>query len=273
MSYKKIFCSFADSLMFRSLDRIKRQAISMNVYDEIYIYNETNLDEEFKKKFENYLIPSRGYGYWVWKPQIIKQIMKNMDFGDILQYTDAGCHLNKKGVARLNEYFELTNLSPCGILGFESKEPIDKRLNKDLSLLEKHWTKGDLFDYFEVRDNEAIYNSEQIGSGIIFIKKTEQSLNLINDWAKVYSDNFSLADDTPSKSDNFEGFIEHRHDQSIFSILGRIYNITTLSSFEYYQKDFSKLRNYPILALRDKDKDGNIKNRIKYFLRKYISYV
>jgi hypothetical protein len=262
MSYKKYFCTFADSKMYRSLNRIKKQAENMHIYDRIIVYNEHNLNEDFCNHFKDKLKPSRGFGYWVWKPQIILQTLEKMEDGDILQYTDAGCHLNKKGIKRLHEYFTLADLSETGILAFQSKAPDDKNLEKSFELLEKHWTKGDLFDYFDVRNNEKIYNSEQVGGTVLFIKKTNGSLRIIQKWLQVYYDDFSLADDTPSKSPNFTGFIENRHDQSIFSIIVKINNIPTTSSFEYWQYDFKKLRNYPILALRDKKYNASISSII-----------
>jgi hypothetical protein len=121
---------------------------------------------------------------------------------------------------------------------------------------EKYWTKGSLFDYFNVRDNPAIYDTEQIAATVIFIRKTKDSLTVIQRWLQVYYDDFSLADDSPSRYPNFPGFFEHRHDQSIFSLLGKIYNISTISIYEHFQLNsyftVERLKNYPVWALRDK---------------------
>jgi hypothetical protein len=269
MSYKKYFCSFADRRMSETLHRIKKQAKNMQIYDHIIIYNEKKLDPYFYKSFKDKLKPSRGFGYWVWKPQIILQTFEKMKDGDILQYTDAGCHLNKKGVKRLNEYFELANFSETGILAFQSKVPDNPNLEKTLELIEKHWTKGDIFDYFEVREQPEIYNTEQIGATIIFVKKGRKSIEIIKKWLQVYYDDFSLADDSPSKSPNFEEFIENRHDQSILSMLVKINNVKTISSFEYWQSNFNRLDSYPIWALGDKKYKNRTINKIyNYFKRR-----
>lgn len=269
MRYKKIFCSFADSAMWRSLNRIKQQAESMHIYDMICIYNEHILEEEFKSYYKEKLVPSRGFGYWVWKPQVLLQTLEKMDNGDILHYSDAGCHLNKHGIKRLKEYFEIANSSPTGILAFQSKEPIDKNLTKAVDLPEKHWTKGDILDYFKVRNNKNICESEQIGAGILFIKKTPESISILRKFLQTYYDDFSLADDTPSRSPNFEGFIENRHDQSIFSIIAKLNGVTTISSFEYWQPEynFKQLKYYPIWAIRDKDYGNNITKKIKRWFK------
>jgi hypothetical protein len=116
---------------------------------------------------------------------------------------------------------------------------------------EKQYTKGEVFDYFGVRDNKSIFPS-QICSGIIFIKKCQKSIKIIEKWLKVFYDDFSLVDDTPSKSPNFNEFIENRHDQSIWSILAKLNHVTCISHLENYNKNWDLLTQYPILAKRDK---------------------
>jgi hypothetical protein len=280
---KKIFLSFASSDLHRSLSRIKQEAINMGVYDKTSILTEIDLDDDFKKQFKPYLtIGSRGYGYWCWKPQIILQTLADMNDGDILQYTDAGCRLNVQGKHRLDEYFEITANSASGMLAFQTRKP-DPPLVYDgrnlLDLRDYKWTKGDLLDYFDVRYRDDITNTPTIGAGIIFIRKCDASLSLIKKWLKTIEDNFAYIDDTPSVSQNLDGFIEHRHDQSIFSILCKINNIETLSAYEYwypskkkhYKPDWDQLRQFPIHARRDMDY-GPIRN-LKNVFFKFIGKV
>jgi FkbM family methyltransferase len=251
--YKKYFCTFADSRMEKSLERIKKQAEDMNFFDEISINNENNLDSDFRELFKNKLIKgSRGYGYWVWKPQIILQALKKMDDGDILLYIDAGCHLNKNGVEKLGYYFRQTELSDSGLLVFQE---VIKSKNKNLktsSCLDKEYSKGDIFDYFNVRERKDIYNTGMIAATIIFIKKNKKSQKIIRQWFDTFKNNFRLVDDSPSISPNIEGFIENRHDQSIFSILCKINSTPSISSCEIWQDNWNRLEKYPFWAKRDK---------------------
>lgn len=275
---KKIFLSFADARLRESALRIKRQAVSLGVYDKVFIADESWLDADFRNRYKSKLIPgSRGYGYWIWKPQIILQILQKMNAEDILQYTDVGCHLNLKGKGRLFEYFDLTNVSKTGILAFQAKPPTGP-LSYDgrplLELLDFQWTKGDLLDYFGVRTNQEILATPTIGAGIVFMKKTDFAVHLVEDWAAVADHDFSLIDDTPSRSQNISGFIEHRHDQAIFSLLCKLNKVETLSAYEYwypsrddrYCPDWQSLENFPIHARRDKvfrDRPGWFKALLK----------
>jgi hypothetical protein len=91
------------------------------------------------------------------------------------------------------------------------------------------------------------------------LKKSKKTENLLKEWLGVYESNFALVDDTPSKSFNFKGFIENRHDQSIFSILCKMNNAEILSSFEHWYLskrngnvlDHEVLKDYPIWAEHD----------------------
>jgi hypothetical protein len=266
---KKVFLTFADQRMSRALQRIQKQAIAMGTYDLIVIANENSLDLNFREKFSEYLIPKvRGFGYWSWKAQIILQTLNQMNDGDLLQYTDAGCHLNAKGRKKLDEYFFLAQNSKSGILAFQSTPPnFHNEKVKLLDLREAKWCKGDLCDALGVRSNTNIMDTQTIGAGIIFIRKCDVSLKLVTAWLDVYIENFNLIDDSKSKSENPPGFIEHRHDQSIFSILSKLNRVETVSAYEYWypkekkptRPDWGILREYPIHAKRDRGLHWSIK--------------
>jgi len=261
---KTYFLTFASSDLENSLYRITKEAKNLNFYDYIFSYTENDLDANFKIIFNEYLkFGTRGFGYWSWKPQIILQVLDKMNEGDILQYSDVGCHLNTKGLDRLSQYFEITKKTVNGILAFQNKLP-EYPLKYDgremLNYLEYEWVKADLIEYFNVRNNLNIINTPTIGATVIFIRKCDASIEIIKKWLNTIKFDFHLIDDTKSKSPNSEGFIEHRHDQAIFSILCKLNNVDTLSAYEYYYPskenlnipDWSMVTNFPIWAKRDK---------------------
>lgn len=267
--YQKILVTFADSTLKKSLVRIKNQAKDIQVYDKIFAFNESDLSDDFKKTFQDKLIVgSRGYGYWSWKPQIILQALDLINDGDVIQYTDSGCHINIEGKNRLIEYFDMAYNSNNGFLVFEVKPP-DTPLLYDGRYLpnwtDSMWTKGDLIDFFNVRTNDNILNTPTLGAGIFFIRKTQKTIDFMKRWLDIMKENFHLVDDSLSISPNTENFIDHRHDQSIFSIMCKLENIETrLSTCEYFyplsynskknsfKADWYSLKKFPIHAKRDK---------------------
>jgi len=261
--------SFADSRMQRSLDRLAKQAKSLNAFDDIYMFIENDLPVDFREHFKDKLIPgSRGYGYWSWKPEAILMALDRIQDEDCLLYIDAGCHLNDRGKQRLLEYFKILEQEEIGIVAFKAIQPAEGNSSlvydgrKLFDQPNYHWIKGDLFDYFGVKDNPSVVNDQAIGSGIIFVRKCDRAIRIIREWQQIIWHHFNLLDDTPSVSANLAGFIEHRHDQAIWTLLCLKHRVKTLSAYEYWypmkntkklKPDWLALENFPIHAKRDKD--------------------
>ncbi|MEY4293057.1 MAG: hypothetical protein RIQ61_1455 [Bacteroidota bacterium] len=255
---KRFFCSFADRRMDSSLKRIKNQALNLNFFDEIIVVNENYLDKDFIKTHKELLKKETlGFGYWIWKPQLILQVLNKMNDNDLLLYTDAGCHLNIHGLTRLEEYFSITKESEHGILLAELES----------YRLERIWTKGDIFEHFNCRNMSNIINTPQIQAGFIVLKKCEKSIKLIKKWLKTM-ENINLIDDSPSLSPNFHDFIEHRHDQSILSVLCKKFGCELISGKEIYSTNWESLIEYPIWAKRDKKYNANLIQKLLHFFKK-----
>lgn len=157
-------------------------------------------------------------------------------------YLDAGCHLNKKGQKYFFDYWKEVKNNDSGFLVS----------TLGVKQIESKWTKGDLLDYFEIRNTQEIITTPQYQGGTIFIRKNENTIAVIKKWLKVYYDNFHLADDSFSISANMEGFCEHRHDQSILSILLKIHGTSLIPLSSVYSNHWDLLKKeYPILQKRD----------------------
>lgn len=267
---KNSFICFADSRLKNSSARLLKQAKKMEIFDSVKDFSELNLTNDFKVKFSDKLvIGTRGYGYWVWKPEIILNELLLMEDGEILLYMDAGSHLNKKGKDRLSQYFEMARDDASGILAFDTSYPLESVMGRytERHLWDAHihqnfkFIKADALDYFGVLNDDNFLRSPIIEAGHIIICKNNNSISLLKEWLDTAYHDFSLFDDSKSKIPNLSGFIEHRHDQAIFSILGRKYGIRTVSNAETWYPsvednaipDWSLLQNFPIHAKRDKD--------------------
>ena len=95
-------------------------------------------DAYFWKKHGTFIENNvKGYGFWIWKPYIIKKKLQELEHGEILIYMDAGCSINALGKVRLHEYVTLlNNQTAYGILSFQMNH-----------LEEVKFTKKKLFDY------------------------------------------------------------------------------------------------------------------------------
>lgn len=240
---KLYICSFADSRFQKSLDRLVWQSSMFLLFEEGFFYNETDLPEELFSPFGDMLKADvRGYGYWVWKPYIILDALKQIEDGDILLYLDVGCHLNSRGKMRFLDYCEIVKQHSSGFLVS----------NAGKKRLERIWTKGDLFDFMDVRDRMDITDTSQLQAGAIFIRKDPNTVTLIEKWMEIGLKHFNLLDDSPSQSIDMEGFQEHRHDQSILSILLKLHGAYVIPLRECWSKDWTMLeKSFPILQKRD----------------------
>ena len=117
--------------------------------------------------------------------------------------------------------------------------------------------KKKLFKYLNVENDESILNSAQFWSGTVFFQNNEFTINFLSEWEKLSSINY-LIDDSLFDERNDTRFVEHRHDQSIFSLLCKINNIEGLSASECEwaesenKRTWKHLKNFPILAKRNK---------------------
>ena len=256
------FLSFADSRMRSALSRIADQARAMNFFDKCCVLDENGLDSDFRKKWECFLqFGVRGYGYWCWKSHIILETLSSLPDDSLLLYCDAGCHLNPQGIGRLKYYFEELKKDPLGIKAF----PVYTTF---LDAQERRWTKGDVFDFFGCRDNQDITHSNQIAATQILCRKCEAAIALLEEWSKIIETTPLLIDDSPSKSRNLSGYIEHRHDQSLFSILFKLHGGKALPGGETDGILPEEAMNYPIWAKRDRGyKDTRFFARLMRYIK------
>lgn len=231
------FVTFASSNAMRALRRIRRQAVAFGFLPSyINAFTERDLDPSFLSKMGWRMRKGvRGYGYWCWKPQVVLQVLNQIPEGCVVLYADAGCHLNPQGRIRFCEYLDL--MEKTDMLVFQSRIPsAGPRTELEYHYLpEGQWCKGDLLDFFGVRENGNVVRTGQIGSGIFLIRKTARTMEFFRRFAAVFLDHYELADDSPSGTPNLPGFRENRHDQSIFSVMCKLagYDLCSLSSCEY----------------------------------------
>lgn len=176
------------------------------------------LDLDFRKNFGHILEQKKGYGYCIWKPYLILNELHKLNDNEILVYIDS-TDLPAKRFFKLIE-FELSE-------------------NTDLFLLErgyKHgdWTKRDCFALMNC-DTEEYYNAIQLEAGVICLRKTENTLLLIEEWFNWCKD-ANILTELPNICglDDLSGFQEHRYDQSILTNLAIRYGYNSHNAPESF---------------------------------------
>ena len=252
--------AFASTDLKKSSQRLEKQALESKYYDDIQILSPNDFDDQMKSKFLSFKKDEkkRGYGYWFWKPLFLLKTIESLKQNDIVHYVDIGCHIQNKN-NRFKEYLDILLKDNNWILPFQyHSDNFD--FNEEILLPnrdEYKYTKADLFEYFDFLDNKEITHSPQFWAGSFFLVNSLKSKNFLKEWVKVFETRFDLINDKNSVNKNFDGFIQNRHDQSVFSLLCKKNSIQALSAYEceWVEKNNSRSwehnLNNPILARRD----------------------
>ena len=187
--------------------RVTNEMAQTNLFNKIITYTDQDLqnDVDFWKKHGTFITNNpKGYGFWLWKPYIIMKIMQTMNDNDILVYLDAGCVMENDSLTK--ECFNAL-INRC-------KE--HELVYTSTYYLEKIWSKMDLLKRFNMA-NTVIMNTIQHQCTFLIIKKTELMMNLITDWYNSSQNYYNI--DEISILQNYILFEEHRHDQSVLSLL------------------------------------------------------
>jgi hypothetical protein len=230
------FASFADRRFKKSLERISNEAHAFRFFKEVFCWNEDDLEDAFWHQHSSFILKSpRGFGYYIWKPQVVLQALERMPEGAVLVFADAGCQLNVEGLDRLKEYVRMAIGHASGIVGFNTTFPMEE------------WTKMDTLHGLQVTSEERRQPQHLGGVHIMHNRPSVQAF--VRSW-KTYCEQYALLDDSPSFAPNARGFRDHRHDQSIFSILFLRQGGLSLPDETWWEPHWESRKNYPIHAKR-----------------------
>ncbi|WXT99920.1 MAG: hypothetical protein Ctma_0626 [Catillopecten margaritatus gill symbiont] len=176
-------------------------------FDEVTAYGPQDTDKIFYKENEVILRQPRGGGYWLWKTYFINKKIQEINNGDYLFYCDSGAFFLKSVDILIKELEKYDQ----DIMGFE------------VPLIEKQWTKKELFINMGC-DNDFFKESNQIMGGYVLVKKTKKSVDFFKQHLQ-YSCNEINITDKYNDINQSKYFIDHRHDQSIFSLLYKKYKL------------------------------------------------
>lgn len=268
---KLILVSFADYRYRKSLERLERQTEGFPFDERFFLTERTALTKKYWRRLKPWLY-RRGFGFWSWKASIVKEFLGRLDDGDMLFWSDAGLawNCNEQSLKRFDEYIGMLS-GDNDLLVFEQPT------------IEQEWTKGDVLEALGVYDNKEILESSQFWGGLFCVKKTPRICALFDKLESLYQIDKELITDKRSTKPNKPGFKEHRHDQSIFSVLAKQYPHVVIPWQEVQPEDgdWSKLDSSPVVGRRlkeiDRPKSEVFKNKLmrpwRSLLHFYFKYI
>jgi len=225
----------------RAHQRVLQGAENFGQFSTVNLFSENDIFDFCPEiiPYKKFLSSTRGYGYWMWKSFLISRIMELSSDGDLICYADIGCTFNNDGVERFKEYCNLT--LEHGSLCF------------DLGHLERSYTKMDTYKKIFPETFDHL-NTGQRCATTFLIKNTQDNKNIFEEIKQISieNDHFYI-NDVPSQEPNHEEFKEHRHDQSIFSLMSKKYKFYCIPDETYWAPVWTVAgKDYPIWATRNK---------------------
>ncbi len=249
----RAFITFGDEKYRRTRELLRDEASALGVFDECTAYGPEDLAPAFLQRHAQFIRESaRGYGYWIWKPHLILKKLNSLQDGDILMYADAGCEVNPAGRERLLQYFESVTRHPSGVFSFHFA-----------TMLNRAYTK---MDVFQALDAFKLMDAQMHVAGIVLFRCCDVSRRFVSDWER-FCEMRPLLDDQPSQLKNHPDFKDHRHDQSIFSLLCAQYGVATVLD-ETGGEGWPENCRYPIRAARRGPRPGFWQRLRRSFLKR-----
>lgn len=211
------FVSFAFGAAYEALQaRMAEAAIGCGATCVAPWRREDLMATDFYRANRTVLDLRRGAGYWLWKPYIILQALLAAEEGDWVWYHDSGYPL-ETDITPIIDWADGYNdgympgiYLPC----YKNRE----------------WTKRDCYVVMGC-DVPAVWDHCLIQPGWSFWRKSPKTVAIIAEWLKYAVDPRALTDHpNVCGQPNLPEFIDHRHDQSVFTCLFAKLGLTTFGN-------------------------------------------
>lgn len=203
----KVLFNFAHNRFLESQKLNTKTGYEIGGFDYVYQYGMDDIDDVFRIKNNHILNQSRGAGYWMWKYYFAKRLLddNNIPEESYIFYSDSGSNF----ICSIDSLIEVMERDKISVMTFRQNH---------LSYI---WTKRDAFILTGCDEEKYTHTGARVG-GWFLLKKNDESRKFI-DKCYEYSQDFRIITDLPNQCGlpNYGGFIDHRHDESIISIVSK----------------------------------------------------
>lgn len=244
---KIAFVTFGDgSVDFKeAATRISLQAKSLGIFDEIFNFDSLSL-KKTSPVFASFvgLLPeldSYPLYFRACKAFAIEAIINyRNDYYDVIVYADPGCEIVSNSVSRK----VLRNMIKSAL---ETNGLAERLVSSEIQ-----YSKRFLLEYLSATDSEK--KSGQIQATFSILVNNDLTRKLVASWCELSDPKLDLWQKPKNLNLESDNFIEHRYDQSIFSILWKRFNFGTVNVTRNYNTHLDILRGacQPIHTIRNR---------------------
>jgi hypothetical protein len=232
--------------------RVRAQAVSLGVFNKVVAVTNEDLLEycpQMSEKYGEYLNTShKGFGYFCWKIELVHSALAGL-FGpcDGVVWVDAGCEIYKSPwtIFRLRHW--MRSAEEKGTFVFSLGTP------------EQDFTKRSLFNLFpELNPSDR---SPQF-QATWFMLHGDIGRAIAKEWLRIALLGIETLDLSQSPKGEIQTFVEHRNEQSIFSLTLKKFGVKE-RKYQFYSgthsfKSRSIARILPIWSARNRSEKSII---------------
>ncbi len=231
-----IAVNYADK-NFRRAQKLNSKTARKWGADKVIEYGPDDIDGTFRRQNQEILDAPRGGGYYLWKPYCYRKAYDELGEDDYLVYIDSGAvYVNQ--IQYLIDCMEREKV-PLMIFSLEQER------------IEKGNTKRDAFVLTGCE--EAKYTDTPQSIGGYFVCKKSPEVEAYLDEVLKYAQDIRIISDKPNVMGlpNYEEFTDHRHDQSVISLISKKYGFKRFrdpSQFglrNHYETEVEQRSTYP----------------------------
>ena len=190
--------------------RLAKEALSTGLFETSMGYSEKYIKQRSRQFWANHKeilnARTRGFGYYIWKPEFIKLSLSEIPINHGLMYCDVGNLISNEhdDIKTLISYLNLA--SSFHVVGSSSQE-----------FLEKDWSTPELMDHLRL-DSES-RESNQFMGGFLLVTNTPEGKSLVEDWANLACQENHKFLRPKFDTNNSQSFTNFSYDQGILSCL------------------------------------------------------
>jgi hypothetical protein len=187
-------------------------AVQYGISDHISYIEKDLLASKYYQHNKSVLDEVCGAGYWAWKPHFILEALDQLAEGDMLFYCDAGSAF----VDSPAPLIRLCTSCPSGLVLFDARP-----------LTNRQFTKRDCFVAMNC-DAPNFWESNEVIATILVLRKCATAISIVREWQSYCCDRRAITDDPNILGKpNLRGYLQHRWDQAILSVLAVKHSIET----------------------------------------------
>ena len=222
---KIYLCSFATDDYKNAQEILNVSALLVGNVDYVINYNSEDIKDFITTNknlfYDKHEKKTRGFGFWSWQPYITLKTMELANEDDIIIYMDSAINI-------------ISSLDPLIKLCIEKEKllfNLGEYSKKDYR--NKLWCKKDTYNILNF-DSES--NFTQLTASVQMYVKNKKNIDFLNEFLNYCTIPKAIADSSFCGIDENEKeyFKDHRHNQSILSILAEKYSICRIRDCSQY---------------------------------------